>query len=663
MIRLRETYFSKEIRLAAVLMLALSFLVFALSAFAPANAWARSYASGPVEIKGVVQPNGDLAVTEQRTFTFEGSYSCVWWYIEDLPDGAKVKPSSVTMTTANGTLEMLEVEFQKEWRSAGGPDKLAWSYDSGKNAIYAFFDADNAEFTFTLSYTVTNVVQVYSDTAELYWKFVPDGWAVDSRDVSAEIVLPLPQNETAVAGDNVKAWGHGDLTGSVNIGSEGSVSYKVSNVRAGNYAEARIAFPTSWVNKVKSGDVNYHTSAHLEKIQQEEEQWSAGSNNFRITQILSLLGSLALALLAIGWAVWRFFKYGRELKPNFTDTYWRDEPLEGAHPAVVGRLIRFDDESSQDFAATLLNLANLGALSITPVTATYKKLIGSGSYTDYALRKTPDFDVDTLGELDRKAYDIIFGYGVDEQGALLLSSLKTRAKDDAERFSIDMQSWQGLLRGEVIKADVVEGYSSSKRNHNTAMAIAVVSICVWLGLVFDNIMCSIPGLIAAIVLVLLGRFMPRRTQKGADAYARAMALKKWLCEFSLLNERPFTDVKVWGKLMVYAYVLGVASEAANQLRAVGYAPAPRTDGSYGYYDSGFWWYAPAIMHASSGQGQAFDFGSFTSYLDYSLEESLHAVQSALSEVGGDGGFSSGGGFGGGFSGGGGGGFGGGGGAR
>ena len=77
MIRLRETYFSKEIRLAAAVVLALSFFVFALSAFAPANAWARSYASGPVEIKGVVQPNGDLAVTEQRTFTFEGSYSCV----------------------------------------------------------------------------------------------------------------------------------------------------------------------------------------------------------------------------------------------------------------------------------------------------------------------------------------------------------------------------------------------------------------------------------------------------------------------------------------------------------------------------------------------------------------------------------------------------------
>ncbi len=662
MIRHRKMYFPKGVSLAAMLMLALSLLAFVFVSFAPADAWARSYASGPVNIKGVVQENGDLAVTEQRTFTFEGSYSCVWWYIEDLPDGAEVKPSSVTMTTANGTLEMPEVKFQKEWRSAGGPDKLAWSFDKGKNAIYAFFDADNAEFTFTLSYTITNAVQVYSDTAELYWKFVPDGWAVDSRDVNAEIVLPLPEGETATAGDNVKAWGHGDLSGSVNINSDGSVAYKVSSVKAGNYAEARIAFPTSWVVKIKSGDVNYHTSAHLQEIQQEEEEWATGSNNFRFTQVFSLLASILLSLLAIVWAVWRFFKYGRELKPAFTDTYWRDEPLEGVHPAVISRLLRFDEASSQDFAAALLNLANLGALRIEPVTTTYKKFIGTDSYTDYALQKNPNFDLDSLSELDRKAYDIIFGYGVDEQGALLLSTLKSRAKSDAERFSTDMETWHGLLRAEVIRADVIEGYSSSKRNHNTAVAILVVSLCVWMGITFNNIMCAIPGLVAAIVLVLLGRFMPRRTQKGADAFARAKALKKWLCEFSLLNERPFTDVKVWGKLMVYAYVLGVANEAANQLRAVGYAPAPKSDAGFGYYDPGFWWYTPAVMHASNAP--AFDLGSFTTYLDYSLDDSLQAVHSALSEISGsDGGFSSGGGFGGGFSDGGGGGFGGGGGAR
>ncbi len=659
----RGTYFHKFFGvIAAIFMLTVLFAVSA-SPFVATSAQARSYASGPVDIKGVVQKNGDLAVTEQRTFTFEGSYSCVWWSIEDLPDGAKVKMSSVTMTTANGTLEMPEVKFNKEWRKSGGPDKLAWSFDSKKNTIYAFFNAENAEFTFTLSYTVTNAVQVYSDTAELYWKFVPDGWAVDSRDVSAQIVLPVTEGETAIAGDNVKAWGHGDLTGSVNIASSGTISYTTSNVKAGTYAEARIAFPTSWVSEVKSGDSNYHTSAHLEKIQEEEEQWAGESNNFRIAQSLSLLASIGLSLLIIIWAVWRFFKYGRELKPEFKETYWRDEPLPGVHPAVIGRLMRFDSESTQDFAATLLNLANDGAFRIEPITKTSKKLLGTKTETDYALVRNPDFDLDTLGELDRRAFDIVFDFGADEQGNVLLSSLSKKAKGDAERFSEEMQSWQGLLSTAVIQADLIESYSTSKRRHNSLMAVLIIAVCVGLGLYFDNIMCAIPSLIAAIILVLLGRFMPRRTQKGAEAFARAKALKKWLSEFSLLNERPFTDVKVWGKLMVYAYILDVADVAAKQLQAVGYAGMPKADSMTSYYDPGFWWYTPVIMHSSSAP--AFDFGSFASSLDTSIEESMHAVQSVLSAADDDsfGGFSSGGGFGGGFSMGGGGGFGGGGGAR
>ncbi len=55
----------------------------------------------------------------------------------------------------------------------------------------------------------------------------------------------------------------------------------------------------------------------------------------------------------------------------------------------------------------------------------------------------------------------------------------------------------------------------------------------------------IPGIITGVALIVVSRFMERRTQKGADVYARCKGLRKWLQEFSALDERPATDVKVW----------------------------------------------------------------------------------------------------------------------
>lgn len=660
MIKPRETQFLHSF-LVAFLFVVMLGGVFGLVGN-PTFAYAKSYSSGPVDIQADVNKKGDLSVTEERTFTFEGDYSCVWWSLDDLPEGSDVSVRGMTMTTANDEVDLPKVSFEKSWRTSGGPGEAAWSFDRAKNTIYAFFDASDTEVTFTVDYVVNKAVQVYSDTAELYWQFVGSGWSIDSSDVTATISLPVAKGDDVVAGDTVKAWGHGVLNGSVKINDDGTVKYRVPLVSAGSYSEARIAFPTTWVSGVTAGTVNHHDSKRLKQIQAEEEQWAGESNDIRMVQVGSLVASLLLALLAIAWAVWRFFKYGRELKPHFDDTYWRDDPLPGAHPAVVGRLMRFDSEDIKDFSGTLLNLANEGALKIEPITTEKKVLFLSKTSQDYALVRNPDFDVTRLHELDRDALDIVFGLVGRGADTVLLSSFSDAAETDPEAFSERIEAWQGKLSSEVIKADVIEGYSKSKRRANFVAALLVGCVCLGLSAEFENILCVIPGLVAAIVLVVLGGFMPRRTQKGADAYARSLALKKWLCEFSLLKERPFTDVKVWGKLMVYAFILGVADQAAKQMKDVGENLVnPSQMGSV--YDPGFWWYYPMIVH-STNTGSAFDLGNFMNSLDDSLNLSLQAASSALSSFdGSDGGFSSGGGFGGGFSIGGGGGFGGGGGAR
>ncbi len=148
--------------------------------------------------------------------------------------------------------------------------------------------------------------------------------------------------------------------------------------------------------------------------------------------------------------------------------------------------------------------------------------------------------------------------------------------------------------------------------------------------------------------------MPRRSVRGNELMAKCKALRNWLRDFSSLDERPPTDVKVWGEFMVYAYVFGVAtrpSRAADH-RAASCSSTRST--AYATYVPWWFWYTPPTTrrrgHALGGRSAAY--GHF---------EHVRTAQSALSAASGN--FSSGGGFGGGFSGGGGGGFGGGGGAR
>lgn len=95
--------------------------------------------------------------------------------------------------------------------------KVFSPHESGDSAIYY------------VSYTMTGAVMNWADTAELYWKFVGDGWSADSDDVEMEVCFANAAAGTAaVKGDNFRAWGHGPLTGDVSLDEdEPMVTYTI----------------------------------------------------------------------------------------------------------------------------------------------------------------------------------------------------------------------------------------------------------------------------------------------------------------------------------------------------------------------------------------------------------------------------------------------------
>lgn len=629
---------------------------------APSQAYAKSYTMPKVNIMADAQSDGSLHVVEQRTFDFSGSYSAVWWVL-DLPTGSNssLKVNGVSMGTVSegdSSVQLTELPstaFDVKWRDAGGPSTTSYSVDVGKNTVYAFFNVTDEKVVLQLDYTITNGVAAYKDCADLYWKYIGTGWKVDSENVTCTITLPVASGVKSTPGDNVRAWGHGPLDGSLAFNDAGTaVTYTVPRVTAGSYAEAHVLFPVGWLSNISTTAAALHGDEnHWESVLQDEKTWADQANYQRMYSLGFVIILGLVSVLLVLWGVRAFLKYGKEHTPAFTGDYWRDVPNKDVHPAVIARLWRWNKEVGDDMVATIMHLANQGALSINKGSYEVKKTFGTKKVDDYYIVRN-DAKADALADpIDRKALEFIFHTVGNDQPSIWLASIKIFGEDNPTAFNEAVTDWQGTVTAGVNKADYFEEkglrYQGLMATVGIVYFIAAIIVCI-MSSNFIPLFFMIP---AAVVLFVLSNYMPRRTQNGADDYARCVALKKWLKEFSALDERPPQDVLVWGEFMVYAYIFGVAKEVLAQLRDTMPELFTESDAmmaANSSYVPWYMWYGDTSMVGAM---------SFSEIMDSTIANTIGTAQAAMS--GAKGGWSGGGGLGGGFSGGGGGGFGGGGG--
>ena len=76
------------------------------------------------------------------------------------------------------------------------------------------------------------------------------------------------------------------------------------------------------------------------------------------------------------------------------------------------------------------------------------------------------------------------------------------------------------------------------------------------------------GIIIIIIIIVLIIFVITRkfyTKKGADHYAKWMAHKRFLEDFSRFNEKELPEVTLWDKYLVYAVVLDCADKLSKEM--------------------------------------------------------------------------------------------------
>lgn len=716
---------------AAVIAPAMVFACIAILLF-PHQAQAKSYEMPKVSIAAEAQTDGSLRVVEARTFEFNGDFTAVWWTFSDLPSNAKLVVNGVHLSfdsskdetgsifgdgssdgvgssansdssagfdanrnggsNPNFDIDLTSVSFRESWRDEGGPGTEAYSLDEQQSTVYVFFDASDETITVTLDYTVENGVQAYKDMAEVYWKYVGDGWEEASCDVSMTLILPVASGASVVPGNTVRAWGHGPLDGVVSVGDDGTVTYTVPKVKAGQYAEARVLFPVSWLTNLSSKAAQLHKdTARLDTVLSEESVWADQANRQRVLSLALVVACGVVCALLLVWALWLYFRHGKEHKPDFTGKYWRNIPDRSLHPAVVGRLWRWNREDSADFTTALINLARIGAICIdrggqgggvweagggavvgqgasqtVPVQnagmqglgAQVAGIQGAGVQAaspqvvgEYRITRLPEAESVAVNPVDQAALTFLFDTVAGGRAWLWSGDIERYGESHAEEFVDGMKAWQDALSAEVDARGFFEPKSSRWQVRMIVVAVVLFLLGVAISISQDNFVPLIFVVPTSIVLAVLANYMPRRSVYGNNVVAKCKALRNWLRDFSSLGERLPADAQVWGEFMLYAYVFGIADEVMGQLHMS--VPQLFGEGTYGYGSYVPWW----LWYETGYSGESGTITSVVGALQESVSSTIDAAQAAIS------GSSDGSGGGGGFSGGGGDGFGGGGGAR
>lgn len=335
----------------------------------PVAAHADGYSMTQTYISATVEADGSLTVVEGRQFDFDDDINGVFWEINTGTnqqggtagvDVLSVEEEDTAFNKVDSANKGDSGVYTVEQTGDGVRIKVFSPHESGDSAIYY------------VSYTMTGAVMNWSDTAELYWKFVGDGWSADSEDVEMEVYFANAAAGTAaVKGDNFRAWGHGPLTGDVSLDAdEPMVTYAIPCVHQGEFAEARIAFPRDWVPWLSAS-----SEERMSTILSEEKEWADEANARRaharmIANALAVLSVVAAVAFTGTIVVLKLRK--RKPKPLFQDEYFRDVPS-ADHPAVLSALMSWNEVPDQAYIATLMKLTDDRVIKLEQATVTKAK--------------------------------------------------------------------------------------------------------------------------------------------------------------------------------------------------------------------------------------------------------------------------------------------------
>lgn len=394
--------------------------------------------------------------------------------------------------------------------------------------------------------------------------------------------------------------------------AQAAVSFAKNNPTRDNYNYALKS-----VNYLSNGDIKQNLLLELDEVLKIVEK----EESFYRKVTYSVFISWFIGLVILIWYIYK--KYDKEYAPEFKGHYYRDIPANYG-PEVLGYLLN-KNVGPNDLSSSIMNLINKKVIAVEKVPGKRKE--------DYLLKKIGT-DV-TIAE--QNVLELVF----DTKDSILLSEFKKTAKKSYESFLSRYDDWK-LQATAISKAE--EFYEVNNQKY-----IAIIYSIMGLILTFALYKQYISILIYVIIFLLsIGSLIyfasiTKRSKKGNNDYSKWMGLKRFLKDFSMMDEKSLPEVALWEKYLVYAMPLGCAKKLSKDMQLKIQEMGVYDQATIDMYDIGYMLHINRIVNSTM-------ISSVQAAQAEQTRERMAEISSSSSSSGGGfgGGFSSGGGsFGGG----------------
>lgn len=427
--------------------------------------------------------------------------------------------------------------------------------------------------SYTIDYTMRNVVSFYNDHAELYWDVNGNDWRQPFNKVSVRLHLPaevrLREQPTCYTGS------FGSTERECAITQSGSTIVATTN--AVMYAGENLTY-------VAAFEPGYFSPATpLETISEYSRQ---------------IIG-FTLPFLALGGtSVITWWRRGRDAKGRGTIVPQYEAP-DKLSPLAVETIMNFT-ATNRAITATIINLAIRGYIKI--IETKKSKLLGKDQL-EYSLELLKA-DYAQLDANETKLMQALFSRGtVGEINELPKSKSK-------------LYTTAGALKNTVKKELTKAGYFKTYRPGGLLRGLLTI-LGIAIGTIAGTVLFGgffIAGLVAGgVVGVVCWIAMDARTAQGVEAKEHIEGLKLYLntAEKDRLNKlqapnaayvatpEPKKTVELFEKLLPFAIVLGVEKGWAKQFESLYTTPPDWYSGNWSTFHAGY-----LVSSINSGVGSA-----------------------------------------------------------
>ncbi|MFN7990774.1 MAG: DUF2207 domain-containing protein [Candidatus Micrarchaeia archaeon] len=530
-----------------------------------------------------IMPDGSVRVHEDINFTLEKQYN----------EGFRsIRPADFD-DLSDIVLTGVKVD---------GKASESFTQMNGDDAEIVWKDTHEGVNEVELDYILKDRAEVWDDYGRVCYEHFGANWPVPAAAFRSR--MDLPQESL---GRTVHFEIYSEKKGTAELDNL-SVHVSIDDVPPGNFVGGCYLFPKDAVNSTKRMD-----GSALDILQDERKAYGSASiltPELPTPFFFCCIPGTALLMIAAAAALTQ--GHGRKRMPE------NILPPSEEDPAVVAAIVRNDFPEKDVAAATILDLINRGVMDIVELE---KKGEDSATVqrqrTILMLRKTTG-----IKPHEKALIDMIFDgqkeVELDER-AKKLDAIGSQSEAQKTSVSKNMESF---LLGAKAKATAKGGWLDDPAGNRAGLAVFFAMFAFFIGIFsfvwsiseYDNyayygqlwmlwaIIGSIPvGGLA--YLALAYSYATPKPLKGReeeferwDAFSRAVGSSR-------LKEYPPASVAIWGRILVYATVLGMADKVRNHLSELDSFSLRRIESMDAVRRSSYVFYASSVAAnnlASSG---------------------------------------------------------------